>query len=300
MSDDDCVQHIASLSSDDGLSDGDTECSELIARAMETEAGVVADTDVWSGAGWGPSGSVTPEAGAGASAGAGGSGDGGCSGALAALRDSFHMDMFGVGFGFGGHGGFSGFAGGSGGCGGFPEAVAASDASFALVVASASAATSVSPSAPSAGRPLLLIPAAAAASPSSPRRRRRCCFQTRVPLPELARYVDQHQHVWPEIQRKLWAAGWHDYSLFVRADGLVVGLYETDAGSHDEAVRRLDEQVGAGGRGGGGPAGGWVGGAGDCRVREREGQTERQRQKSAPSCWIGRRAPLPVLPPIQH
>ena len=40
-------------------------------------------------------------------------------------------------------------------------------------------------------------------------------------------YKDIHQDVWPEMLAALREAGWHNYSLFMREDGLLFGYFET-------------------------------------------------------------------------
>jgi L-rhamnose mutarotase len=40
-------------------------------------------------------------------------------------------------------------------------------------------------------------------------------------------YKRRHQHVWPEMQEALRKTGWHNYSLFMRDDGLLFGYLET-------------------------------------------------------------------------
>jgi len=57
---------------------------------------------------------------------------------------------------------------------------------------------------------------------------RRVCFTLQV-LPErLGEYRRRHARVWPEMLAALRDAGWRDYSLFLRDDGLLVGYLETD------------------------------------------------------------------------
>lgn len=57
----------------------------------------------------------------------------------------------------------------------------------------------------------------------------RCCFLLRVRPERLAEYVEAHQGVWEEMRGALTAAGWRNYSLFLRReDGLVVGYFEAD------------------------------------------------------------------------
>lgn len=56
----------------------------------------------------------------------------------------------------------------------------------------------------------------------------RVCFLLQLKPDRVADYLQAHQHVWPEMREALSTAGWHNYSLFVRAgDGLVVGYLET-------------------------------------------------------------------------
>jgi L-rhamnose mutarotase len=59
--------------------------------------------------------------------------------------------------------------------------------------------------------------------------RRRVCFQLQVKPERLAEYRERHAAVWPEMLRALKDTGWHNYSLFVRDDGLLIGYFETDS-----------------------------------------------------------------------
>ena len=43
----------------------------------------------------------------------------------------------------------------------------------------------------------------------------------------LEEYTARHAAVWPEMLAALRATGWHNYSLFLRADGLLIGYLET-------------------------------------------------------------------------
>ena len=56
----------------------------------------------------------------------------------------------------------------------------------------------------------------------------RYCFCLQVRPDRLDEYVDRHRHVWPEMQAALRESGWHNYSLFLRADGLLVGYVESE------------------------------------------------------------------------
>ena len=69
----------------------------------------------------------------------------------------------------------------------------------------------------------------------------RVCFLLRVRPDRLDEYRARHRAVWPEMLDALARAGWRNYSLFLRDDGLLVGYLETD-----------DFARGAGGDGGDG------------------------------------------------
>lgn len=52
------------------------------------------------------------------------------------------------------------------------------------------------------------------------------CFKVKPEaIPE---YRARHREVWPEMLRALRETGWHNYSLFLRDDGLLFGYLETD------------------------------------------------------------------------
>lgn len=57
---------------------------------------------------------------------------------------------------------------------------------------------------------------------------RRVCFTLQVDPSRLDEYREHHARVWPEMLEALRDAGWHDYSLFLREDGLLVGYFLTD------------------------------------------------------------------------
>jgi L-rhamnose mutarotase len=56
----------------------------------------------------------------------------------------------------------------------------------------------------------------------------RVCFLLRVRPDRLEAYKERHRSVWPEMLDALRDAGWRNYSLFLDADGLLVGYLETD------------------------------------------------------------------------
>jgi L-rhamnose mutarotase len=55
----------------------------------------------------------------------------------------------------------------------------------------------------------------------------RVCFLLRVRADRLEEYRERHRDVWPEMLDALRDAGWHNYSLFLGDDGLLVGYLET-------------------------------------------------------------------------
>jgi L-rhamnose mutarotase len=56
----------------------------------------------------------------------------------------------------------------------------------------------------------------------------RYCFILQVRPELLPEYRQRHAEVWPDMLRALHAAGWRNYSIFARPDGLVVGYVEAD------------------------------------------------------------------------
>lgn len=57
----------------------------------------------------------------------------------------------------------------------------------------------------------------------------RVCFQLQVKPERLEEYVERHNPIWPEMLEALAATGWHNYSLFLRDDGLLIGYFETES-----------------------------------------------------------------------
>ncbi|MGW3955526.1 L-rhamnose mutarotase [Streptomyces sp. NPDC004752] len=56
----------------------------------------------------------------------------------------------------------------------------------------------------------------------------RVCFVLKVRRDRIEEYRLRHAQVWPEMTEALHRAGWHNYSLFLREDGLLVGYLETE------------------------------------------------------------------------
>lgn len=66
----------------------------------------------------------------------------------------------------------------------------------------------------------------------------RICFTLQVDPARIDEYRRRHEDVWPEMLRALKGSGWHDYSLFLRDDGLLIGVLETE--DFDAAVSRME------------------------------------------------------------
>ncbi|MFI6652970.1 L-rhamnose mutarotase [Streptomyces sp. NPDC050529] len=73
----------------------------------------------------------------------------------------------------------------------------------------------------------------------------RVCFLLNVRKDRIAEYRERHAAVWPDMLDALSAAGWHNYSLFLREDGLLVGYLETadfDAAREAMAATEVNER----------------------------------------------------------
>ena len=58
---------------------------------------------------------------------------------------------------------------------------------------------------------------------------KRVGFQFKVRPDRLEEYKEHHKNVWPEMLEALRQTGWHNYTLFMREDGLIFGYFETEA-----------------------------------------------------------------------
>jgi len=57
---------------------------------------------------------------------------------------------------------------------------------------------------------------------------RRVAFILKVKEDRIEEYKKRHKEVWPEMLDALRETGWHNYSLFLRDDGLLFGYLETE------------------------------------------------------------------------
>ncbi len=56
---------------------------------------------------------------------------------------------------------------------------------------------------------------------------KRVGFILKVKEDKIEEYKKHHEAVWPEMLAALSRHGWHNYSLFMRPDGLLFGYFET-------------------------------------------------------------------------
>jgi L-rhamnose mutarotase len=69
----------------------------------------------------------------------------------------------------------------------------------------------------------------------------RACFLLRVSAERLEEYRERHRAVWEPMLAALRESGWHNYSLFLRPDGLLVGCVECeDFGAAQRAMEQTD------------------------------------------------------------
>jgi L-rhamnose mutarotase len=52
------------------------------------------------------------------------------------------------------------------------------------------------------------------------------CFKVKQEL--ISEYRERHRAVWPDMLQALRETGWHNYSIFLREDGLLFGYLETE------------------------------------------------------------------------
>jgi L-rhamnose mutarotase len=65
----------------------------------------------------------------------------------------------------------------------------------------------------------------------------RVCFRSQVRPGVADEYRRRHAQVWPEMLQALKDAGWHNYSLFLADDGLLIGYLECE--DFDEVRARM-------------------------------------------------------------
>lgn len=68
---------------------------------------------------------------------------------------------------------------------------------------------------------------------------KRICFQMKINPNKLSECIKEHEALCSKLQEALILSGWHNYSLFSRPDGLIIGYYETENKNHQESCDRL-------------------------------------------------------------
>lgn len=74
---------------------------------------------------------------------------------------------------------------------------------------------------------------------------KRVAFLIKVRQDKIDEYKRHHQAVWPEMLNALHRNGWHNYSLFMRADGLIFGYLETPENLEAARAAMRKEEVSA-------------------------------------------------------
>lgn len=64
-------------------------------------------------------------------------------------------------------------------------------------------------------------------------------FLLKVKEDRIEEYKKYHEAVWPEMLDALRKTGWHNYSLFMRSDGLLFGYVETP--DFEQALAKMAE-----------------------------------------------------------
>ena len=68
-------------------------------------------------------------------------------------------------------------------------------------------------------------------------------FLLKVREEKIAEYKKIHAQVWPEMLEALKRTGWHNYSLFMRDDGMLFGYFETPENLQTALDGMNDEEV---------------------------------------------------------
>ncbi|HSJ84565.1 MAG TPA: L-rhamnose mutarotase [Acidimicrobiia bacterium] len=71
---------------------------------------------------------------------------------------------------------------------------------------------------------------------------KRVGFVLKVKEELIGEYKRRHEEVWPEMLDALRRTGWHNYTLFLRDDGLLFGYFETPE-SFQSALDGMSEEA---------------------------------------------------------
>jgi len=72
---------------------------------------------------------------------------------------------------------------------------------------------------------------------------KRIGFLLKVKPDMIEEYKRRHEAVWPDMCRAITESGWHNYSLFMRDDGLLFGYFETPISFENAQTRLAGEEV---------------------------------------------------------
>jgi len=70
---------------------------------------------------------------------------------------------------------------------------------------------------------------------------KRIGFLLKVKQEKVEEYKKHHENVWPEMQEALRRSGWHNYTLFIREDGLAFGYFEAPV-DFQTALEKIQEE----------------------------------------------------------
>ncbi|MBZ0296566.1 MAG: L-rhamnose mutarotase [Anaerolineae bacterium] len=70
---------------------------------------------------------------------------------------------------------------------------------------------------------------------------KRVGFLLKVRPDKIDEYKKHHEAVWPEMLDALQRTGWHNYSLFMREDGLLFGYFEAEE-SFEASLAGMDKE----------------------------------------------------------
>lgn len=74
---------------------------------------------------------------------------------------------------------------------------------------------------------------------------KRVGFILKVKQEKIEEYKQHHKTVWPEMLDALRRTGWHNYSLFIREDGLLFGYFEAEESFQASLAGMAKEDINA-------------------------------------------------------
>jgi L-rhamnose mutarotase len=74
---------------------------------------------------------------------------------------------------------------------------------------------------------------------------KRVGFLLKVKPDKIEEYKARHQEVWPDMLDALRRTGWHNYSLFLRPDGMLFGYFEAEESLQTSLDGMAKEEVNA-------------------------------------------------------